>query len=390
MAFIGRASLPTNYEDFARSATASLLLPQPEPQYLFAHWAMAGRLSLAALNAGATSVQQYITAAGGGAPIPQDLDRMARVADAFPGFVQAVDVFGPNAGDTVKFQRPKFSTGGLTEAARELTTDAAISTTGLAIQMEEVPVVLKQFHGPYDGAGAAVQPYAIANFDAKYRANKLQLASVASLHLKRDYTYWLDAVIRDRFRAARYTTLSNAGYADVTAYVAGGGQRFDLDTIFRARKTLSDREWQRFPNGRYACLVPTVFNTDMLSDVDYREMSKVHADGRNQLYGYIGSVQDIDFFECTTLSSYAPGTTPLGDKTGVVPANVTLQEALLVGPGAVGMGTAAPDPEGTVGPVVRFADDTNYGTIAKVIWYALHAFQTVDERGVQRILAQSA
>lgn len=386
MGVIGRGSLPSNYTDFASSVTSALVLPQPEPQYVFAHWAMAGRLALAALNAGATSVQQYVSMVGGGAPVPPDLDRMSRVADSYPGFVQPVDMFGKGRGDTIKFQRPKFSTGGLTKAARKLTTDSTISTTGVVIQAEEVPVVLEEFHGPILSGGSAPTPYAIWGFDAKFRANKLQLASVTSQHLRRDYVAWLDAVVRDEFLQSANVTFP-LGVANAAAFVAGGGAKFSLEQIFRARKSLSDREWMRFPNGRYVCLVPTSFNTDMLEDVDYREMSKFHADGRNMLYGYIGSVQDIDFFECTTLKSYV---NPDAIEGSTVPANVTVQEALLVGPNVVGFGTAAPDPENVLGPVARFADDTNYGTVAKVIWYALHAFKMLDDRGVQRVLAQSA
>lgn len=390
MAVIGRASLPTNYEDFASSVTSALVLPQPEPQYVFAHWAMSGRLALAALNAGATSVQQYVSMVGGGAPIPPDLDRMARVADSYPGFVQAIDQFGLGRGDTIKFQRPVFASGGLTKAARELTTNATISTTGTVVQAEEVPVTLKEYHGP-DRDGSGVKPYAIWGFDAKFRANKLQLTSITTQHLRRDYIAWLDTVIRDEFLQSSNVTFPT-GIANAAAFVAGGNAKFTLEQFFRARKALSDREWMRFPNGRYVCLVPTSFNTDMLEDLDYQEMSKFHADGRNLLYGYIGSVQDIDFFECTTTAQYSDdgGTDIAAIEGSSVGAGVTLQEAILVGPGAVGFGTAAPDPEGVLGPVARFADDTNYGTVAKVIWYALHAFQMLDDRGVQRVVAQSA
>jgi hypothetical protein len=385
MGVIGRGTLPANYEDFAASVSSALVLPQPEPQYVFAHWAMAGRLSLAALNAGATTAQQYVNMLGGGAPIPPDLDRMARVADSYPGFVQAIDQFGLGRGDTIKFQRPIFETGGLTQNARKLHTNETVSTTGQVVKSEEIPVILEEFHGP-DRDGNGVKPYAIWGFDAKYRANKLQLAAVTSQHLRRDYVAWLDAVIRDLFLASGNLTYP-LGVDNAAGFVAGGNAKFSLEQIFRARKSISDREWMRFPNGRYVCLVPTDFNTHMLEDVDYREMSKFHADGRNMLYGYIGSVQDIDFFECTTLRSYVNPAT-IGGST--VPSNVTVQEAMIVGPGAVGFGTVAPEPEGLLGPVARFADDTNYGTVAKVIWYGLHAFPTLDDRGVQRILAQSA
>lgn len=396
MTYIGRGSLPSNYVDFAREASSSMMLPQPTPQFTFAMWAMAGRLSLAALDSGVQTAQQYVTMAGGGGTIPEGLARMARVADSYPGFVQAVDEFGKNSGDTIKFQRPIYSAGGLTIADRELTGNSAISTTGRAIKMEEVPVVLRELHGPYAAGGSAVQPYEIKSFDAKYRANKIALTQATNLHLEYDYTIFLDTIIRDQFRATTYATLSDADYSDVTEYVAGGNSRFSAEQWLRARKALSDREWRPFPNGRYIGLVPTSFNTDMLADVEYREMSKMHTDGRNLIYGYVGSVQNIDFFECSTCKQYAAASTVPGTGGGTVPTGVTLEEGLLIGPGAVGFGTAAAeynvgDALSTVmGPVVRFADDTNYGTLAKVIWYALHAIETLDQRGCQRVIAQSA
>jgi hypothetical protein len=235
-----------------------------------------------------------------------------------------------------------------------------------------------------------VQPFAIWGFDAKFRANKLSLVSLVTQQLGQDYVAWLDTVMRDELRASPFITLSDESYADVTSYTVGGGSTFSLEQILRARKTLSDREWKPFPNGRYVLLVPTVFNTQMVADIEYRELSKVHSDGRNQLFGYIGSVQDIDIFECSTLKSYAPASTVPGTGGGTVGTGVTLQEALLVGPGAVGFGTAAPEPENAMGPVARFDDNTNFGTVAKVIWYALHAIGGLDLRGVQRLLSQSA
>jgi hypothetical protein len=387
---IGRGSLPANYEDFLNSTTANLTLPTPQPQYLFAHFAMAGRLSLAAMNAGATSVQQYVSMAGGGAPVSPELDRLIRTADSYPGFFQTIDQFGLGRGDTIKFQRPVFSAGGLDKASRKLNTNQTISTTGRTIQSEEVPIILEEYHGPYAADGSTPQPFAIWGFDAKFRANKLSLVGVTTQQLVQDYTVWLDTVMRDELRAASTITLSDAAFADVTSYTAGGGSTFSLDQILRARKALTDREWRPFPNGRYVLLVPSVFNTQMITDIEYRELSKVHTDGRNQLFGYIGSVQDIDIFECTTLKSYAAASTVPGTGGGTVPTGVTLQEALLVGPGAVGFGTVAPQPEGSMGPVARFADDTNYGTVAKVIWYALHAIGGLDLRGVERLVAQSA
>ncbi len=390
MAFIGRASLPANYEDFRSRATQALLLPQPQPQFVFAHWAMSGRLSLAAMNAGAQTTHQYVTASGGGAPIPMELDRLARVSDSFPGFTVPVDAFGKDMGDTIKFQRPIYSAGGLTEADRELKPDATISTTGRAVKAEEVPVILKEYHGPYASDGTGVAPFAIRNFDSKYRANKISLVGLVTKHLIYDYTYWLDTVVRDKMRQSGYTTLANSALTDASSFIAGGNDGFSTEAILRARQALSGRNWQKFPNGRYACLVPTSFNTQMLEDPEYRELSKTHADGRNLLYGYIGSIQDVDLFECSTTKQYVATDVVPGDKTGTVATGVTLEEAIMFGPGTLAFGTAVSEQQGVIGPELRFADGTNYGTVAMCIWYALHAFQMLDVRGVQRILAQSA
>jgi len=388
MAFIGRGSLPANFTDFGNRVTQNLVLPTPSPQFVFAQWAMAGRVSLAALNAGASTVQQYMTAAGGGAPVPTDLDRLARVADSFPGFVYVVDAFGKEAGDTIRMQRPVYSVGGLSEADREMTGDETISTTGRAIQTEEIPVVLKEYLGPYHASGTGPAPFAIKNFDSKYKNALLSIVGLVTQQLTYDYTYWLDTVIRDRLRASTYTTLSNASLTDASSFTAGGGDYFTSESLVRAKQSLSDRNWKKFPNGRYGCIVPTCFNTHMLNDVEYRQLSSQHPE-YNQLYGYIGSIQDIDLFECSTTKQYAAASVVPGEKTGTVATGVTLEEAIMFGPGAIGFGTAVSEQEGVVGPECRFADDTNYGTVAKCIWYALHAFQTLDQRGVQRILAQS-
>jgi len=390
MAFVGRGSLPANFQDFGSRVTQNLLLPTPTPQFVFAHWAMAGRLSLQALNAGAMTAQQYVTASGGGADvgIPADMDRLARVADMFPGFAVAVDAFGKDEGDTIKFQRPLYSVGGLSESDREMTGDESISTTGRALQSEEIPVVLKEYLGPYASDGSAPAPFAIKNFDAKYKKALLSIVGLVTNHLHYDYTYWLDTVIRDRLRLSGYTTLANASLTDASSFSAGGGDIFSAEAIIRAKQTLSDRNWKKFPNGSYACFVPTSFNTQMLSDVEYRQLSAQHAE-KNQLYGYIGSIQDVDLFECSTTKQYAAASVVPGDLTGTVATGVTLEEAIMFGPGALGFGTAVSEQEGVVGPECRFADDTNYGTVAKCIWYALHAFAMLDTRGVQRILAQS-
>ncbi len=379
---ISRGSLPQNFLD---SVSADIMLPTPEPAYQFASMAMAGRLSLAAIDAGAPTVQQFVTMAGGGALQDPRLDQLARSADIYGGALTVVDsLFGLGKGDTIKFPRDVFEGGGYSKDDRRLGEGKTISVTGQTIKNEEVPLVLEEYHGPYNSAAGAVLPYAIADFDAKYRANKFSLASKTSRHLRRDYTKWLDRVVRNEFLKTSNVTLPD-GKANAAAFTPGGNAYISMEQILAGRKRISDREWQPFGNGRYVCMVPTSFNTQMVQDPDYRELSKMHADGRNQLFGYIGSIQNVDFFECTTMAVYSDnGGDALASVAGsAVAPGVQLDEALLFGPGAVGFGTA-------LAPECRWADDTNYGTLAKTIWYAIHAFGMLDQRGVERIVYQGA
>lgn len=384
MPSINRGTLPQNFLD---SVSQGMTLPTPEPQYAFARMAIGQRLSLAAIDAGATTTQQFVTSAGNGAIQDPSLDNMVRSADLYQGAIIVVDDIGKGRGDTIKFPRDIFEGGGYDQASRELKTDAVISTTAQTIKNEEVPIVLKEFTGPYNLGAGATQPYAIYDFDVKHRKNKVQLASKVTRHLRRDYTKWLDRVIRGLFLQSPNVTLPTNVANVATDLAPGMASGISLEQVFRAKERLSKREWQKFPTGRYQCLVPTSFNTQMIADPDYKELSKTHADGRNLIYGYIGSVQDVDFYECTTLATYSDN---LGDDLGTINVNgsvqtvgagYTLDEAILFGPGTIGMGTGA-DPE------CRWADDTNYGTVAKVIWYGVHAFECLDTRGIERIVYQ--
>lgn len=378
MASIGRGTLPANFLD---SVTNGMRLPQPEPRYVFAKMAIAAGLQADAIAANVDSAESFLKMAGNGQVVPQALDELARFVDTYPAGVMFVRGFGRGAGDTIKMRRPLYSGGGYTLADREVKPDVATSTTGQLIKMEEVPIVLKEYEGPYADGGTVPQPFVIREFDAKYRANKDELVSLTKHHLLRDRIKWLDTVIRDLFRGT-----TNITYADdvsnVLSFTAGAGHFVSLETIITARKELSDREWAPFPNGRYVCLVPTAFNVHMVGDADYRSLSAQHGGGKNQLFGYIASIQDVDIFECSTLKQYAAGVTVPGDGNAV-PTSATVEEALLFGPGAVGMGQA-------MGPTCFDSDDTNFQKESKVIWRSIEAFSGLDMRGVQRILFQSA
>jgi hypothetical protein len=373
-----RGSLPQNFLD--SRVNPLIRLPTPQPQFLFAQAALGGRMMSAALDAGMQTVQQFGSMAGGGTVVPPDLDRLIRTADAFPNFVTARDEFGKGEGDTIKMDREIYEGGGYTEAARERVTGKPTSTTGQSIRGEQVPMVLKHFRGPYAANGTTVQPYPIEEFDAKFRANREQLAGKISRHLAYDRVKWLDTVIRDRMRATQYITYAD-GVSNVLSYTAGAGHTIDLEWVLTGRKALTDREWRPFPNGFYLYLVPTSFRIQMVDDTRFVQLSKAHQTPVNPLFGFIGMIEDVMIAECTTLKTYAAGETVPGDGNAV-PSGATVYESLMFGPGVVGYGTGQE-------AEARFSDDTDYGATAKVIWDSKEAFQTLDERGCQRILFQA-
>jgi hypothetical protein len=310
------------------------------------------------------------------------LDRYIRTAEAFPDMVQAVLGFGKGAGDTIKMRRPVYTGGGYDEESRAVNPSVPTSLQGQSITMEEVNVVLRQFEGPYDSANSRVAPYQLLDFDARYRRASDNLAGETANHLVFDYIKWLDAVIMKRFRASSYISYAD-GVSNVLSMTAGAGHSVNLDLVLSARKALSDRERAPFNNGRYMAIVPTLFQTDMIKDPAYRQMAATPASfDKNILFRYLGAVQDVDIFESTTLPSYAASTTVPGDGNAV-PSGSTVYEGMLIGPNAVGFGQAEP-------PTLYTTSDTDYGKNAKVIWRSTEAFQTLDIRGIQRMLFQAA
>ncbi len=378
--FVGAQSLPQN---FVESVRAGMRLPQPTPQFFFAMAALSAATRSLVLEEGGGSAENFLRMIKeNGGDIPDNsLDRFIRTADAYPDMVQFVNGFGKNFGDTIKMRRPVYTKGGLTLAARRVNPSVATSLSGQSITMEEVPVILDQYEGPWNATTGAVGPYQVNDFDARWRRNADNLAAETSNHLLYDYVSWLDAVVYALFQASEYITYAD-NQANIQAFTAGAGHSINLQLILNARKALSDRERAPFSNGKYMAVVPTLFNTDMIQDPTYRQLAFPDT-AKNILFRYLTSVQDVDIFEATTLPTYAAGATVPGDTSGTVPTGSTVYEGIVIGPNAVGFGRAE-------GPTMRTTSDTDYGKNAKVIWRAVEAFQTLDQRGIQRFLFQAA
>lgn len=382
MSAIWRGSLPANFD----SLVASGMLRQPEPQYFFAKLGMAARLKKSAMDAGVSTVQQFVSLAGEGAAVPNELDQLIRIADErLPDAIFFNEDDSRTVGDTIRLQRVVFAGGGYSEASRLVHPGALTSEVGQSITTEEVSIALKQFEGPFNTALGKVSPYEIPIFDAKKLNAQKSLIDTVSLQLNRDYMKWLDAVVKEYFFASGNMTLPS-GVANAAAFTNGGTKHFSLQQIADAKRALRNREWSSFQNGRYACIVPTDFQTQMLQDPIWRELTRNSQNAeaqKNPVYGFIGSYQDVDFYEVsnTSLKTYGPGAVVPGALGGTVAASVNLVEAVLIGPGGVGMvSTGEPKP--------YFSDSTNFGKRGAVIWRAEHGFQTLDDRAIQRITVQ--
>ena len=89
------------------------------------------------------------------------------------------------------------------------------------VKGEQTKITLDQFEGPYSSENSLVQPYAISNFDAQYKANSQELAGIVSKHLQRDVVKLLDTDIRDQFRLASGITYGSDA-ANVAAFTNSG------------------------------------------------------------------------------------------------------------------------------------------------------------------------
>lgn len=377
MTSINAATLPGN---FIQNINKGLALRTPTPQFWFAAMAMGSRLRSAGLRMGLTGASQYLDIImGNGAPVAPELQALVRAADAYPGMVIVGEEMGKSEGDSIKLQRPIYSGAGYTEEDRQVVPDKPTSVTGQPIRTEDVTLVLKEFEGPFAVGATRPSPYEIRHFDARFRKNATYVASLVVQNLGYDYTVWKDRVLRNRCASSQYVTYSG-GVTTVNSMTAGAGYGINLRLMLEMRRAIRDRNWRPFDNGRYILLVPTVFSTQIPEDYEYRTLSANHGAGRNVIFSPVDSVQDIDIFELSTLRNWGAGETIPG-VTGTVQTGVTVHECLMLGPEILGHALGQD-------PKVEFGTDTDYGKLARVIWRSVEAFQTFDERGIQRGIFQ--
>jgi hypothetical protein len=371
MAIINRASLPEEFFDI----TSSMVLVQPEPQYVFAQlakMALGSAMLLAAAGALGISPTRQIADTGQQYTLPgADRLNLAQPDPQVSNMILSVaELSIPQIGHTIRINRPRYGSGGFTLANREIPSGTQISTTPIDLQSEQVTVTLKRYGGPYDPANNNVAPFALDRFDSSRSVHSI--AQIVGLHMQRDFDKWAD-IVTAAFLSAGTTTLWPTGFtADNNSQIAGD-MPMDIDVLFRGYETLKNANIPMFPNGRYRAFISPTQARQLKNDAqlagynryDTSGLNPVTAPGGNPNAGYLFSFTGCDVYEATTLSATNNA------------QSIPVTTGIMGGPGMMALGAGAL-------PYVTSSTDDNYGESAKVIWLSYLGWNLSDARfGVQ-------
>lgn len=354
MGLVTRASLPEEFFDI----TSSMLLVQPEPQYIFAQlFKMA--LNAALMESAGLGLPGRPAIGAQGAPYTDaEADRLMMADPIFTDAITVVPDLGKAPGMTVRLNRPKFTDSTYTEASREIASGASISTTPIDLSSEQATVTIKRFAGPYS---SSVQPYGVDRFDASRSVHSV--ASMVGTHLKRDFDKTIDRFVRDLLGTVTSGNIIRpSGFTADNDSTAAGDAPMDFDTLARTEKALDDLNIPTFANGRRVCVLNPNQIAQLKNDSQFARYAENHAPINPVLaQSYFRTVGGLDIFKSTTLDSAANSST------------VTIYRGLAFGPGKVGAG---------VGEMPRVAHSTsdNYGEQALVIWLAYFGLSNLDDR----------
>jgi len=359
---VNRATLPSEFYDI----TSAELLQQPEPQYFHAALGFTGLMKAELDTVGPVGMPGR-TAGDQGAQYGGWFQRVLAEPGELAKFGEAIKVvteLGKAPGHTVRMNRPQFSGGGYSEAARRITPTATISTTPIDLSAEQVSITIERYVGPFAVAGTVPQPYAVDRFDATMSIHSL--ASVVGLHMRRDYSKWLDTVLKDRYDVATNISFPTGIVADVgITGIATDGLTFEHLT--RVQQALKDRFIPTFANGRYMAVLHPAQTRQLANDAPFQRLAVFMRDVNPVFPGYFASITGLDIFESSTLTSTATGG-----------GGATVLRGQAFGPNAVGWGIGE-------SPRVMPSTDDNYGETVKVVWILYGGFQTLDQRFIQSI-----
>jgi len=367
MADITHASFTENFYN----VTSSTLLAQPEPQYPYAKMflsALATDLP-AAGDSDAQVGRSFVDP--GAAYASADRDRLNLIDPQMVGYLNQVVIpkvdFLGLPGSMVRFNRPLFADTTYTTASRKIGLNTTISTQTITAGSEQVSLELERFAGPYDQTNSRVAPFGIDALSAQMGIHKL--TSYVGTHLKRDFHKFIDSVQVALLDTAS-TVVRPAGMsADNDATVAGQF-RLDYDTLNRAELAADNASLPTFSDG-YRIFVGTPTQLSQLkTDADYIELSKVHPTMNALFPDYVASIGKLHIFKSVSLNQSVNG------------SSIPIHKGHLIAPGALLGGMGKP-------PRVAPSTDDNFGEVAKMIWVAYLAFGLADNRFVISVRSSS-
>ncbi|HEY3495274.1 MAG TPA: hypothetical protein VGK73_11335 [Polyangiaceae bacterium] len=339
--------MPENFYDI----TSSMLLTQPEPQYLYAQM-FKSALSMSLSVPGELGLPGRSIGGNGAAYSSEQRDRLM-LSDQVNGGVFATTVnFSGMAGSTIRINRPVFTDSTYTAASRLIATGTTISTTPITPSAQQNNLTLFRYGGPYDNTGAAVQPYGIEAFDASMGVHKA--ASIVGTHMKRDFDKFLDAVWVTLFDLAA-TAVYPEGMSAVNDATTAGMFPFTFEQLGRTERLMDDANLPTFADG-FRLMVLTPVQVEQLGlDGNYNARAKYHEKYSSIFPNYVASVKKFHILKSTTLSRTANS------------SSVAIQYGHALAPGVAMGGMGRP-------PRVAANTNDNYGESVLAIWLADLAF----------------
>lgn len=368
MPVVSAAWLPSEFIEL----TSKRMLTAPLPQFFYANMVyMADMRAQFNANPGAFEwMSGRGVPAGVGAPVPDIATMQLMLADTIrSGAIVVSDELASQPGSVVKFNRPVFTGGGYTQAARAIAAGQTISVTPIAYTGEQVPIEIVRYAGPYAANGTQVQPIGVDRFMAKRGIHSLIERTGQQLHYDRDV--WLDTVIATLFDSPASGNVlypndpNGALSSDAAAFTVGvnGDRTFDYETILRMQAKLQQTNIPTFDDGKYRLVVNPAQAQQLMLDPQFARYAKEDASTNPLRTGFLKSIGTVEVYMSST---------NIVSTTAV--SGVTINHATMFGKEIV---ARVADEEGCR---VALSTDDNYGETVKPVWIAYEGYGLLDNR----------
>lgn len=353
MSNIDQISFPSNYD----SVTSSILLTQPEPQFLYAQMFMSALQVSLDVSGENLSWRQGMAPGPGVAYSPAERDRLKMSDPMFSSVFAAKADFSAAPGSIIKFNRPSFATTTYTLASREIGLNSSISTTPMNITGEQVSLTLQRYAGPYNTVTSGVAPFGVDRFSDNRGTHSV--GSMVETHLKRDMSMLIEKAVVSLLDTG--TAVYPVGMTANNDATVVGQFPMDLDVINRAERLADDANLPTFPDGFRALVVTPTQAQQLKGDPDFIEYAKEDKYMSAIFSTYLTTINKLHVFKSTTLSTTNNS------------SSVAIHHAHLIAPGALlgGMGER---------PRISLSSADNYGETKLYIWIAYLALGLADNR----------